>query len=59
MKLSQHALVLILAYGGVALGLVVLLIPVYFCIWWCSERRNANKDDDALHELHTIYDHHR
>jgi heme/copper-type cytochrome/quinol oxidase subunit 2 len=54
MQLSGQRLVLILAYVALALGLVVVLVPVYFCIWRCSKRRNEKEDGE--HEL-TIYDH--
>ncbi len=56
MKLSEQKLILLLAYLALALGLVVILVPIYFCIWRCSKRRR-NKDDDGMQELHTIYDH--
>jgi preprotein translocase subunit YajC len=55
MKLSEQRLVLLLAYVALALGLIVILVPVYFCIWRCSKRRNKKEDD--THELRTIYDH--
>ncbi|KAK3897603.1 hypothetical protein C8A05DRAFT_38837 [Staphylotrichum tortipilum] len=52
MKLSEQRTVLILAYVALALGLIVILVPVYFCMWRCSKRR---QDKDEGHEL-TIYD---
>jgi heme/copper-type cytochrome/quinol oxidase subunit 2 len=55
LKLSEQRLVLILAYVAVALGLIVILVPVYFCLWRCSKRRKEK--EDGMHELHTIYDH--
>ncbi len=54
MKLSEQRLVLLLAYVALALGLVVILVPVYFCIWRCSKRRR-NKEEAM--EMPTIYDH--
>ena len=55
LKLSEQRLVLILAYVAMALGIVIILVPVYFCLWRCT-KRNKQKEED-LHELHTIYDH--
>ncbi|KAK4235041.1 hypothetical protein C8A03DRAFT_37123 [Achaetomium macrosporum] len=54
MQLSGQRLVLILAYVALALGLVVVLVPVYFCIWRCSKRQQEK--EEGPHEL-TIYDH--
>ncbi|KAK3306487.1 uncharacterized protein B0T15DRAFT_509860 [Chaetomium strumarium] len=54
MQLSGQRLVLILAYVALALGLVVVLVPVYFCIWRCSKRQKEKEEGE--HEL-TIYDH--
>ncbi len=55
MKLSEQKLILLLAYVALALGLVVILVPIYFCIWRCSKRRRSK--EDGMQELHTIYDH--
>lgn len=52
MKLSEQRTVLILAYVALALGLIVILVPVYFCMWRCSKR---TQEKDEGHEL-TIYD---
>jgi hypothetical protein len=54
LKLSEQRLVLILAYVAMALGLVIILVPVYFCLWRCTKRKTQKEED--LHELHTIYD---
>ncbi|KAL2129681.1 hypothetical protein VTI74DRAFT_7447 [Chaetomium olivicolor] len=54
MKLSEHRLVLLLAYVALAVGLLVILVPIYFCLWRCSKRKKEKEEE--LHEL-TIYDH--
>lgn len=55
MKLSEERLVLCLAYMALALGVVVILIPIYFCIWRCVKHKREKEEGE--HEL-TIYDHH-
>jgi preprotein translocase subunit YajC len=55
MKLSENGLTLCLAYAGLALGVVVILLPIYFLIWRCLKKKEDK--EDGLHEL-TIYDHH-
>jgi hypothetical protein len=54
LKLSEQRLVLILAYVAMALGLIIILVPIYFCLWRCTKRHKQKEED--LHELHNIYD---
>ncbi|KAL2259453.1 hypothetical protein VTK26DRAFT_6868 [Humicola hyalothermophila] len=53
LDLSEEGRTIILGYAVLAGGLVVVLVPVYFCIWWCLKRRK-DKEEDA-HELNTMY----
>jgi preprotein translocase subunit YajC len=46
--------VLILAYVAVALGLIVILVPVYFCLWRFTKKK---KEKEEGLEMPTIYDH--
>ncbi|KAL2152981.1 hypothetical protein VTH82DRAFT_4136 [Thermothelomyces myriococcoides] len=54
LKLSEHKMVLIFAYLAVTLAVIVILIPVYFCLWRFSKRR---KEKEESIEMPTIYDH--
>lgn len=35
--------------------MIVVLIPVYFCLWRCSKRRKEK--EESVIEMPTIYDH--
>ncbi|KAK4249227.1 hypothetical protein C7999DRAFT_12877 [Corynascus novoguineensis] len=55
LKLSEQKLILIFGYVAVTLALMVVLIPVYFCLWRCSKRRKEK--EESVIEMPTIYDH--
>ncbi|KAL2146952.1 hypothetical protein VTI28DRAFT_1679 [Corynascus sepedonium] len=55
LKLSEQKLILIYGYVAVTLALIVVLIPVYFCLWRCSKRRREK--EESVIEMPTIYDH--
>ncbi|KAL2267798.1 hypothetical protein VTJ83DRAFT_5075 [Remersonia thermophila] len=57
MKLSEQRLVLILAYLALALGIIIVLVPVYFCVWRCSKHRRKKEQQEQGLEMPTIYDH--
>ncbi|KAL2166971.1 hypothetical protein VTG60DRAFT_1894 [Thermothelomyces hinnuleus] len=54
LKLSEHKTVLIFGYMAVALAVLVVLIPIYFCLWKCSKR---GREKECSIEMPTIYDH--
>lgn len=45
---------MLLGYLALAVGVVLVLVPAYFCLWRCTKRKKEK--EDGLHEL-TIYDH--
>ncbi|KAK3389724.1 hypothetical protein B0H63DRAFT_464225 [Podospora didyma] len=54
LKLSEQTMMFVLGYAVLAAGVVIFLLPVYFCIWRCT-RKPKPKDEDSF-ELHdTIY----
>jgi hypothetical protein len=57
MKLSEQRLVLILGYLAVAFAIIIILVPVYFCIWRCTRHRRKREAIEQGHEMPTIYDH--
>ncbi|KAK4146597.1 uncharacterized protein C8A04DRAFT_25513 [Dichotomopilus funicola] len=55
LKLSEQKTVFLLAYIAVALGLLVIIVPVYFCMWRFTKKKKEK--EEAGHEMYTIYDH--
>jgi len=53
----------IIGYSVLALGVVIVFLPVYFCIWRCTRRSKTPTKDQYGHELSefqqqpNIYDH--
>lgn len=48
-------MVLILAYVALAVGVIIILVPIYFCLWRLQKKR---KEKEEGLEMPTIYDHH-
>lgn len=55
LKLSEQRMVLILAYVALAVGVIIILVPIYFCLWRLQKKR---KEKEEGLEMPTIYDHH-
>lgn len=53
--MSEQKTVFLLAYIAIALGLLVILVPVYFCMWRFTKKKKEK--EEAGHEMYTIYDH--
>ncbi|EGS21256.1 uncharacterized protein CTHT_0031050 [Thermochaetoides thermophila DSM 1495] len=56
LKLAEHRPIFILGYVALAGGMVVVLVPIYFCVWWCARRRRKEETETESHELPVIYD---
>ncbi|KAK4130677.1 iron reductase domain protein [Trichocladium antarcticum] len=54
LKLSERHTLFILGFLALALGVLVILLPVHFCLWRCSKRQKGKEEDP--HELN-IYNH--
>ncbi|KAK0717976.1 hypothetical protein B0T26DRAFT_309766 [Lasiosphaeria miniovina] len=56
LKLSQQTTMFVLGYSVLAAGVVIFLLPVYFCIWRCTRQPKPPKDGDQ--EMDNIYTRH-
>ncbi|KAK3361116.1 hypothetical protein B0T24DRAFT_114491 [Lasiosphaeria ovina] len=56
LKLSQQTTMFILGYSVLAAGVVIFLLPVYFCIWRCTRQPKPPKEADQ--EMDNIYTRH-
>jgi hypothetical protein len=51
LKLSGQRLPLILGYLGVALGVIIILVPVWFCVWRFSKRGRKKEYSQELQPM--------
>ncbi|KAK4185680.1 hypothetical protein QBC35DRAFT_465342 [Podospora australis] len=61
LKLSEQTTIFVLGYSVLAGGVFVFLIPIYFCLWYCTKARKGKPldDDHELDNMPSIYDHER
>ena len=55
LKLADQTNTFILGYSVLAGGVVLFMLPVYWCVWRFTRKKKQPKDEDA-HQLYNIYD---
>ncbi|KAK3353234.1 hypothetical protein B0T25DRAFT_206131 [Lasiosphaeria hispida] len=60
LKLAERSHLFLMGYGVLTGGMVVFLLPIYFCVWRYSRHKREKQEEDS-HELHntqpSIYNH--
>ncbi|KAK3938717.1 hypothetical protein QBC46DRAFT_161229 [Diplogelasinospora grovesii] len=56
LQLAQQRSTFIIGYAVLAAGVVIFVLPIYFCIWRCTRPRK-HKEEDASTQLADLYNH--
>ncbi|KAK0621663.1 hypothetical protein B0T17DRAFT_299328 [Bombardia bombarda] len=58
LKLANQTTIFILGYSVLAAGIVIFMLPVYWCVWrFTQPRQHQQPKEEDGHQLHSIYNH--